>query len=224
MSSSVLPLSSQNPTPNHAISSLESRFQSDADASDVEISTSTNSHLVMSVASPNAILARGVFPAAEFLVRDLRESDCRDLEWHGGADLRAWYQEQWLAHRDGKVRVLVADFNGFAIGQAAIHWHGKPTHPRVPDIQSLRVFGAFRGLGVGSLLLDGAEEVARAHGFSQISLAVALENPRARALYERRGYQNLGEEYDDQWHYTDARGESCHISERVLDMVKELSV
>lgn len=170
------------------------------------------------------VLPRGAFPATEFFVRDLIENDCPHLEWHGGENLRAWYGNQWRAHHDGKIRVLIADFNGFPIGQAAVHWHGKPTHPLVPDIQSLRVFGAFRGLGVGSLLLDGAEALARAHGFSQVSLAVGLENPRARQLYERRGYHDFGTEYDDEWHYVDARGQEHHVVERVLDMVKNLDV
>lgn len=158
------------------------------------------------------------------LIRDLHRSDVSCLEWHGGADLRLWYQAQWKNHEAGRVHVLVADFNDFPVGQVAVHWHGKPTHPLVPDLQSLRVFGAFRGLGIGSLLLDCAEQLVAQSGHAQVSLAVGTENPRARALYERRGYRVFGEAYDDEWTYQNARGETCSACETVFDMVKNLSV
>lgn len=155
-------------------------------------------------------------------VRRLREADNRALEWQGGADLRAFYEEQWQAHRAGDICVLVADFNGFPIGQAAIHWRGKPTHPHIPDLQSLRVFPAFQGMQVGSRLLEASEQMVAARGFAQVSLAVGIENPRARALYERLGYYAIGQPYDDEWHYTDARGQIQRVIEHVLDLVKQL--
>jgi GNAT superfamily N-acetyltransferase len=116
-------------------------------------------------------------------VRYLRESDSIALEWQGGADLRAWYQAQWRAHCVGDVCVLVVDFNSFPIGQAAVHWQGKPTHRHIPDIQSLRVFGAFQGLGIGSHLLHACERVVRERSFSQVCLSVGTENlSRVRAF------------------------------------------
>lgn len=54
-----------------------------------------------------------------------------------------------------------------------------------------------RGKGVGSKLLEALEAKARREEFSEIRLDVVDENPRARALYERRGFepvatQNMG--------------------------------
>jgi GNAT superfamily N-acetyltransferase len=98
-------------------------------------------------------------PPRHIAIRYLREMDNRALEWQGGADLRDWYQAQWQGHSDGHVCVVVADFNNYPIGQAAIHWRGKPTHPHIPDIQSLRVFPAFQGMSVGSRLLEACEGV-----------------------------------------------------------------
>lgn len=46
-----------------------------------------------------------------------------------------------------------------------------------------------RGLGVGSALLDAIERAALARGLNSVRLDVIDENPRARALYERRGYE-----------------------------------
>ena len=45
-----------------------------------------------------------------------------------------------------------------------------------------------RGRGLGSQLLNLAEEIARADGFRRMSVIVADENEGARRLYERAGY------------------------------------
>lgn len=163
-------------------------------------------------------------PPLSVVVRDLHAADAAHLEWHGGEDLRDWYRSQWANHQSGDVRVLIADFNGFPIGQAAIHWQGKPTHPSIPDLQSLRVMKVFRGLGLGTLLLDCAENLVAQSGHTQISLAVGVKNPRARSLYERLSYNVIGEPYDDEWTYRNARGETCTACETVFDMVKNLAL
>jgi ribosomal protein S18 acetylase RimI-like enzyme len=159
-------------------------------------------------------------PHYQVTVRELRESDTRALEWQGGADLRSWYEEPWAQHQDGSSCVLVADFNGYPIGQVAIHWSGKPTHPHIPDLQSFRVFPAFRGMGIGSRLLQASEYTVQARGFAQVSLAVTPHNTAARRLYERRGYHVVGDVYNFVWHYTDALGQPVRVEETVVDMVK----
>ena len=45
-----------------------------------------------------------------------------------------------------------------------------------------------RGRGVGSALLNAVCDTARTRGYSEIRLDVIDSNPRARALYERRGF------------------------------------
>ncbi|MBV9471078.1 MAG: GNAT family N-acetyltransferase, partial [Abitibacteriaceae bacterium] len=160
---------------------------------------------------------------AQVVVRRLQEQDVRLLEWHGGPDLRSFYEWQWDQHCIGALCTLVADFNGYPIGQGSIHWQGKPTHPHIPDIQSLRVMDAFRGLGIGSQLLRASERLVLAQGFSKLSLAVGIENPAARRLYERLGYRLAGEPYNDIWHYINAQGERVQIEELVVDLVKVLA-
>ena len=155
-------------------------------------------------------------------IREASEKDLRALEWHGGRDLRAFYEECWQRHRDDELLYLVADFNGFPIGQAVIVWSGKPSHPDFPDVQSLRVHPAFRGLSVGSRLLHCAESRARQRGFKRLGLSVSIENLKARQLYERCGYALRGEPYLDQWSYCNAREESVTLRETVVDLVKPL--
>lgn len=155
-------------------------------------------------------------------LRLLRETDSHQLEWQGGADLRRWYAAQWRSHAAGEIFVIIADLDGYPVGQGAIHWNGKTTHPHIPDIQSLRVFGAFRGRGIGSLLLTACENAVRDRDFDKVSLSVAVDNPRARQLYERCGYTVTGEPYEDHWEFTNAALQRITITEQVLDLIKKL--
>lgn len=171
----------------------------------------------------NRPLLTFIIAHVQVVVRLLQERDIRDLEWHGGTDLRSFYERQWEQHCAGALCALVADFNGFPIGQGTIHWQGKPTHPHIPDIQSLRVFDAFRGLGIGSQLLTAGERLVAARGFAQVSLAAGTQNPAARRLYERLGYHAVGEPYNDTWHYVNAQGVTIQVEEMVIDLVKNLT-
>ena len=159
---------------------------------------------------------------SRILIRPASEPDLRPLEWHGGRDLRSFYQEVWDKHRARELLYLVGDFNGYPIGQVLIIWSGKPSHPHFPDVQSLRVHPAFRGMGVGSRLIEAAENCARENGCAQLGLSVSIENPKARKLYERCGYVARGEVYLDEWSYCNAREESVTLSENVIDLVKQL--
>lgn len=168
------------------------------------------------------VLASSTIPNPSIIVRVLRQEDVRCLEWHGGPDWRRFYEDEWERHKRGDVFAVVADFNGFPIGHAALHWQGKPSHPHIPDLQSFRVLPAFRGLGIGSLLLHVAEDLVRLRGARQLGLAVGIDNEAARRLYERHGYRIAGDPYDDVWQYVDARGETVTVREQVYDMVKDI--
>ena len=54
-------------------------------------------------------------------------------------------------------------------------------------LQAVAVGQEFRGRGIGSALLDHAEATATAADARRIVLDVAVDNDRARRLYERRG-------------------------------------
>ena len=159
---------------------------------------------------------------ARVALRAVVERDLRALEWHGGRDLRSFYEECWDKHGADELFYQVADFNGYPIGQVLVIWSGKPSHPHFPDVQSLRVHPAFRGMGVGSRLLHAAEGAAREREFGELGLSVSLDNPQARKLYERQGYLARGEPYLDEWSYCNACEEPVTLRERVIDLVKAL--
>ncbi|MCP1184126.1 N-acetyltransferase [Paenibacillus sp. 1781tsa1] len=60
-------------------------------------------------------------------------------------------------------------------------------------IGTLATLPESRGLGVGTQLIQYAEEQAITQGLSKSSLTVKKENARAIQLYERLGYQRVGE-------------------------------
>jgi ribosomal protein S18 acetylase RimI-like enzyme len=56
-------------------------------------------------------------------------------------------------------------------------------------IGNLAVKSLYRGRGVGHLLLERAEEIARKEGLNKLALRVAIENTGARKLYESFGFE-----------------------------------
>lgn len=81
--------------------------------------------------------------------------------------------------------VWVAREGGVPLGFMRLHPRGVAGSPYVA---SIAVVPAAQGRGVGTAILDHVE----AHyGSRYIFLCVSSFNPRARALYERRGYRLL---------------------------------
>jgi ribosomal protein S18 acetylase RimI-like enzyme len=157
----------------------------------------------------------------EGTIRSARDSDIPVLEWHGGPDLRSFYQACWKAHLNGDSTLLIADWNDYPVGQVVIVWGGKANHPHFPDLQSLRVHPAFRGQKIGTLLIEAAEKLIEERGHHRIGLSVGVDNPHAQRLYERLGYSRLGEVYEDCWSYYDSSGKEIIQTERVIDLVKD---
>jgi len=56
-------------------------------------------------------------------------------------------------------------------------------------VSILAVASEMEGQGVGRALLEAAEHWARDRGFSKLTLAVFRDNRRAKAVYERLGWQ-----------------------------------
>jgi ribosomal protein S18 acetylase RimI-like enzyme len=58
-------------------------------------------------------------------------------------------------------------------------------------VNVLASYPDFRGQGLGSRLLDVADEIARAENLHRMSVIVASDNIGARRLYERKGYNEF---------------------------------
>lgn len=133
-------------------------------------------------------------------VRPLAEAEVALVERHLGLD---WgypdkHRQRLALQRRGELVYLIAWHQGAPVGHVMLRWSGAPDPPVAsrlrdcPDIEDLFVLPQHRSRGIGSRLLDHAEGLARAQGYAQVGLGVGVDNPRARALYERRGYRDAG--------------------------------
>ncbi len=60
------------------------------------------------------------------------------------------------------------------------------------DVLTIAVAAANWGKGIGSALLGALIDAARRRGCEQVFLEVRKDNPRARGLYRRRGFEEIG--------------------------------
>ena len=60
------------------------------------------------------------------------------------------------------------------------------------DVLTIAVRPAYWGQGIGSALLGALLAAARDRGCTEVFLEVRADNPRARGLYRRRGFEELG--------------------------------
>ena len=74
---------------------------------------------------------------------------------------------------------LLIGFEGFSTFQAR----------RLLNIHDIAVDPGWRGRGIGRLLMQQAEAVARERGYGQVTLEVREDNPVAQALYQAEGFR-----------------------------------
>ncbi|MBM4187208.1 MAG: GNAT family N-acetyltransferase [Gemmatimonadetes bacterium] len=94
-----------------------------------------------------------------------------------------------VARPGDRTLVLIADQAGTPVGclfatTTNDYFDGAP----VAHVEVVVVSREAQGLGVGRILLDGAEQWARARGYSRITLNAFSANLHARAVYEHLGY------------------------------------
>jgi putative acetyltransferase len=97
--------------------------------------------------------------------------------------------------RDG-VRFFVARNDGRAAGCGGVLLVGR----EYAEVKRMYVRPAFRGRGVGRLMLDHLIAQARAHGLTVIRLETGIHQREAISLYERRGFRRIppfGPYWDD---------------------------
>ena len=110
------------------------------------------------------------------------------------------------------------------------HTNGRTPEAVHDEIASMRRVGGFGkplminedGVSVFNIWA-AAEERVRQRGFSQLCISAGLENHGARRLYERFGFREIGQPYDDRWSYVNPQGETVHMVERVVDLMKDLT-
>jgi ribosomal protein S18 acetylase RimI-like enzyme len=114
------------------------------------------------------------------------------------------------------------------VGHVLIRWEPedplRSALPGIPAIESLWVKPEHQSQGIGSRLMERAEDVARERGYDRVTLGVGIDNERARRLYDRRGYREAGiERCHVEWPYLDERGEERTGGEICTYLVRTLT-
>jgi ribosomal protein S18 acetylase RimI-like enzyme len=146
---------------------------------------------------------------AEVIVRPCTASDLVLLEWYGmHSDHREIFHDAFARQMRGENIMLAADLNDYPVGRAWIDL-AKRSAENVGYIWVVRVFPFLRGMGIGTRLMEFAEDLLRERGFSQAEVGVEKSNEAAYRLYTRLGYgqhAQLTEEYG----YTTPEGVAMH--------------
>jgi ribosomal protein S18 acetylase RimI-like enzyme len=101
------------------------------------------------------------------------------------------HEQRLAAQQRDDGRYLLAWIGSEPAGHAYLSWSGRADHPEIRDVA---VTESHRREGLGTLLMDAAEQQARDYDAEWLGLAVALDNHGARAFYDRLGYADAGTE------------------------------
>ena len=163
----------------------------------------------------------------QIVIRQVTRKDLPALEWHGQykhyrrlfkyAYRRAtegnavlWIAELYPQGLIGQVFVqLISQRNELADGETRAYIYGFRVRPQ------------YRGEGIGTHLMQTAEEDLRQRGFQRVSLNVGRDNFSAQRLYERLGYHIVAPE-PGIWSYVDHLGRRRQVHEPAWRMEKEL--
>lgn len=137
---------------------------------------------------------------------------------------------RWRRQRAGEVLYLLAWIEDTPVGHVLVKWGGSGDDriaravPDCPDLEDLLVQPRRRSQGIGSALLSAAEEAVKRRGHHLVGLGVGIDNGRARALYERAGYEPAPvAEFSVGGEFLDAEHRLVHWEERCIYLVKVFS-
>lgn len=157
-------------------------------------------------------------------VRAAVRADLPKLELDGQfAKFRNIFRRAYREMQQGQRLMLVADCNNTLIGRLFILY--RSNDQSIADgrtrayLYSFFITPTFRGLGLGTHMVEYAERTLIARGFQHATIAVAKDNPGAFRLYERLGYTVMRED-EGRWSYVDHLGRTHRMSEPCWIMEK----
>ena len=164
------------------------------------------------------------------LIRECSETDLDALDrFLPTRPPRQVHAEHFALQDAGRWTYLVAwDDDAVPVGVGVIRWEGWSDEaalaalPGCPVLTNLQVQEARRGQGVGTALIQVAEELVRARGFGTIGIAVADDNPKAAKLYANLGYAGTGLRSESRYRYPDDSGVPREIVECDVLLIKAL--
>jgi GNAT superfamily N-acetyltransferase len=146
------------------------------------------------------------------------------------SDRESLHARRYADQRRGRNMYLLAWLGDTLVGHLDLRWQATAapmvTHVYLTgyaELKAIVVVPEYRGQGIGRRLIATAEKIAAARGFRTVCIAVDVENPRARALYERLGYVDWGHGVvEAAWTVTDGSGRETQHRGLDVYLVKEL--
>ena len=125
-------------------------------------------------------------------IRDLTTEDLPACAWSGSPTHLASVADALERAGLGEVDYLAAcPPSGLPVAIGGVDY---AKAPGAGTLWQFAVHGALQSCGIGTILIQTAEQRIRARGLRRAELGVEECNPRARALYERLGYVAYGRE------------------------------
>jgi ribosomal protein S18 acetylase RimI-like enzyme len=146
----------------------------------------------------------------EVVIRTTREEDLEGLEWFGlFTPHRELIREAYRRQERREVVMLLAEVNGFPAGQVWVDFV-RDAALSMGYVWAVRVLPVFRRKGIGTRLLAAAETAILARGLGAAVIGVEKDNPGARGLYERLGYEVAYQAYEE-YDYTTPEGTRIRV-------------
>lgn len=165
-------------------------------------------------------------------IRPVTKEEIPILEKYLGKKTIPWFHTSKLETQEkGDGLWLVAWKNDVPVSYLQLLWTG-PQETEVRKyikncayLKSAGVDEKFQSQGIGSQLIHEAEQLARYKEFKQIGMSVgSTDNPKARRLYERLGYEDWGYgEFTVTWEEIDKNGNKKTEYEVCIFMIKSLA-
>ena len=163
----------------------------------------------------------------QLTIREAEYADLPAMEWEGEfKHFRNLYSDAFRRSQHQLGLIWLAELpNQGLVGQVLLQLNCD--RPELADgkdrayFYGFRVRPAFRGIGLGTRMVNHVENNLRWRGFSWLTLNVAVNNPLAHSLYNRLGFVVVAHE-PGIWSYIDHTGRRQWVEEPAWRMEKHL--
>ena len=153
----------------------------------------------------------------QLAVGDLRADEIAELAWSGNpAHLRSVAAALQRAAQGVEDYLVVRAPGGEPVAKMRIDYTSEAD---TGVFSQLATMGPLQGLGIATMLIGAGEQRIHARGLAFAALGVEDNNPRARHLYRRLGYQAVGRQHAS-WETEDDTGE-LRVYETTLTILRK---
>ena len=87
---------------------------------------------------------------------------------------------------------VFAEDNGRLVGKMEVEWDTRQKICHNAEVYGVYVDPKYRGQGLGKMLMEEVERVAKEHGITRLWLDVVVTQEPAMALYRKLGFREIG--------------------------------